>query len=149
MQERLCAETQQQQALEAIAAAAIQQQQQQQRLAMEQQQQHLQQQQFLQQPEMAQTLEAMGPQIMPHGGDNWIMAEGVEDAEASEALAVNTPEQMRAWIRNAYHQMLTTSSPQEAINKLLETAKSSGNPDMEQMVMEESATFGPTHAPPQ
>ena len=111
---------------------------------MEQQQQLLQQ-QLQQQQEMAQTLEAMGPQILPHGGENWIMAEGVEEAET----AVNTPEQMREWIRSAYQQMTATHSPQEAVSKLLETAQLSGNPAMEQMVMEESATFVPTPVPPQ
>jgi hypothetical protein len=113
---------------------------QQQQLAMQQQQQPVSDQDL---NAMQQDLHAMGPQIMPNGGETWIIPEAVNQP------VENTPEYMREWIRNAYQQLLTNHSPQEAVSKILETARLSGNPAMEQMVMEESATFAPMPAPPQ
>ena len=85
----------------------------------------------------------MGPQFLPNGGETWIIP------EAANPPQENTPEYMREWIRSAYQQLLANHSPQEAVSKILETARLSGNPAMEQMVMEESATFAPMPAPPQ
>ena len=131
----------QQHIMEAAAAAAQMQHQQQQQQMLAMQQQPPQQQQDLN--AMQQDLNAMGPQIMPNGGENWIMP------DAENQPAENTPEHMREWIRSAYQQLLANHSPQEAVSKILETARLSGNPAMEQMVMEESATFAPTPAPAQ
>jgi hypothetical protein len=113
---------------------------QQQQLDMQQQQLAMQQQQQLQPMSDQDLISTMGPQITPNGGENWIIP---------ESPAENTIEHMREWIRSAYQQLLTNHSPQEAVSKILETARLSGNPAMEQMVMEESATFAPMPAPPQ
>jgi hypothetical protein len=146
-QQQILQQQQRSNTMEAAAAAAQMHYQQQQQLAMQQQQLAMQQQQ---QPvsdqdlnAMQQDLHAMGPQIMPNGGETWIIPEAVNQP------VENTPEYMREWIRNAYQQLLTNHSPQEAVSKILETARLSGNPAMEQMVMEESATFAPMPAPPQ
>jgi hypothetical protein len=146
-QQQILQQQQRSNTMEAAAAAAQMHYQQQQQLAMQQQQLAMQQQQ---QPvsdqdltAMQQDLHAMGPQIMPNGRETWIIPEAVNQP------VENTPEYMREWIRNAYQQLLTNHSPQEAVSKILETARLSGNPAMEQMVMEESASFAPTLAPAQ